>query len=229
MSVDGLDESQQSTFRDARGFLEQIEFPFASGQATRETLDKLEILQGIIMNRLPTMAVPMSFLIDGQGRLATIYRGETDIPTLLEDVHHLSADVRARRDLAVPFSGRWLGDPKQILLRALAGEFKEHGHDADYERYLSMDTEQMAARGHLAQSSEERRKIDLEYATSSFSLARQMQLEGRLETAIDLYSRGLSVLPDAARCAQLSRASVAGEGGRKRGREPLAGSDSRQP
>ena len=196
LSVDGLGAEGQGNSDDAEQILEKINFPFSSGVATRELLDKLAIVQRIILNRRPPFAVPTSFLLDSDGYLAAIYRGPVSVDVLCGDIARLDSSPEQRRDLAIPFPGRWNSAPRNLLLHPVANVFKERGHLEDYERYVEMDIELKDRARQLASSDDERQQIDQQYAIMHFNLARTLEAEGQTQESIYHYRQGLAVKPN---------------------------------
>ena len=196
LSVDGLDLDHPTQTTDADRILKKLNFPFQAGVATREMLDKLEVVQRIVLNRQSPFAVPTSLLLDSAGHLAAIYRGPVAIDVLRADIGHLASSRDERRDLAVPFPGRWNSEPRNLLLRPVADVFKQHGHLEDYERYLEMEIELKDKARQSASSDEERKQIDEQYAVMHFNLARTLHAEGQTRQAIDHYRQGLDAKPD---------------------------------
>ncbi len=176
LTVDGVDPTQASQPDDAKALLDQLQFPFDRGIATRETLDKLIVSQSLMFNHQQGLVVPTSWLLDANGDVAVVYQGKLDLDQLLKDVQHLDASLRTRRDLAVPLAGRWLSPPRQLLLRAVARIFQEQGYEDDYARYLHLDTEMLQRHRALATSDADRQQFDTQFATASFNLGLQRWL-----------------------------------------------------
>ncbi len=196
LSLDGLDKGHSSKPSDAQRVLRDINFPFQSGIATAELLDKLGVVQRIVLNRQRPLAVPTSILLDRTGRLAIVYRGPVSINVLREDVAQLETTGDVTRDLAVPFPGRWNSAPRNLLLHAVASVFKERGYVEDHDRYLEMDIELKEKTRQAADSIDEQVKIDQQYAGMHFNLARSLDSQGKTDEAISHYRQGLAVKPN---------------------------------
>ena len=154
------------------------------------------LVQSVVLNQSPDFGVPISFLLDGKGRLAAIYRGPVSFEKLRDDISQLDSSPEQRRDLAIPFSGRWNTAPRNLLLQSVADVFKESGHLKDYERYAKMDLVLNDQARHMASSTEERRRFDQQVGDLQFNLARTLQADGQTEKAIQHYKQGLTVKPD---------------------------------
>lgn len=136
LSVDGTDKSRDTDDMDTLRALDDPTFPFECGLATTQMLKKLQMLHDRIFGRVVPLAVPTSFLIDPEGRIAAIYRGRVEPKKLLEDLSTLGAKPRRRLDLATPFPNRWLQSQRAMRLNALAGVFRKEGFLEDSYHYL---------------------------------------------------------------------------------------------
>ena len=119
-------------------------------------VDKLELVYAVLFSRQVALPIPSSFLIDADGSLAAIYLGRVSMERLLNDVENLSVDDVRRRELAVPFVGRWTTPPAGVDLGALAGEYTAAQYVEDsiplYRRILERDRNDVHAHNLLAVS-----------------------------------------------------------------------------
>ena len=136
LSVDGVDPSKQTGAEDAWQLLKEMEFPFDAGLVDGRFLARLQIVSDVIFGRVISLAVPTSFLIDSEKRVAAVYRGTVEVETLLEDLQMLKAGASDRRKLAVPFAGRWFQDPQRMDMGPLVGRMTEEGFIDDALLYL---------------------------------------------------------------------------------------------
>ena len=196
LSLDGLDATHGTQPRDAHLLLEKLGFPFATGVATRETLDKLEFTGSIVLNGQPQLAVPISFLIDSEGALAAIYRGPFQVSLLLQDVSRLSTPLDERRDFAIPLPGRWSRPPRQLLLSAVARLFEHKGFEEDYARYLQLDADSIQRWRERATSAEQRQQWDAQYAAAHFNLGVALASAGESQEAVQHFQAALEAQPD---------------------------------
>ena len=105
LSVDGMDDQETGALQAAK-FIKSIDFPFASGLATKQVLDGLQALHDIHTPMLRPLPLPCSFLIDARGRLTAIYEGAISIREILEDVKKLDGTDSERIVRAASFPGR---------------------------------------------------------------------------------------------------------------------------
>ncbi|NIL99796.1 MAG: tetratricopeptide repeat protein [Acidobacteria bacterium] len=134
LSVDGLGDERSAEPEALRGFLQQLSFPFSSGVATPEIVDKLELLFARLFGRHIAFPVPASFLIDATGNLAVIYKGRVHVDDLLSDVAQL--DIDDLRDWASPFRGRWYTQPTPFDISLLGREYLRAGYAEEAEPLL---------------------------------------------------------------------------------------------
>jgi len=192
LSVDGMSEEDTTDSIDAVSLLDQIGFSFQRGMATTELLDKLRLIEGLLFERT-TFAVPMSLLLDHDGKLAAVYRGRVSVNRLLDDVKNLTALPDERRNQAVPFTGRWVDPPAEIDLSQAAGTFYER-YPEDTLMYFEMALKQQAAMGD-SDNGADSRQAGLVRADIHGKMAIDFAQSGRLEDAIEQCRKSLSVEP----------------------------------
>ncbi|MFT5689095.1 MAG: tetratricopeptide (TPR) repeat protein, partial [Planctomycetota bacterium] len=85
----------------------------------------------------PGLALPTSFLLDPQGRLAIIYHGPVDVDQLLLDTEMVRNSSDIQRDSATPFAGTWIGDPSGPRYLAIVRRLRALGQTEIAGEYLS--------------------------------------------------------------------------------------------
>jgi tetratricopeptide (TPR) repeat protein len=196
LNVDQLDVSHAADAGRVMDRLRQLQFSHANGFATRETLDKLERLQSLIFSRQPPAAVPMTYLIDRDGKLAAIYQGRVDIVQLLADLAALELPADAWRDRAVPFAGRWSQPPRELLTAAMARYFLEAGYREDYTRFLVLDAQELSQRIAAASAEPARDTWLQRYAQAHFSLGVELMANGDASSAAEYYMNAVRAMPN---------------------------------
>ncbi len=126
-SIDGMGEDAATTPADAQRLMAELDFPFPHGMATPATLDKVDLLQRALFDRIEPLALPFSVLVDGDGYVAALYRGGVTTEQLLADLDELRQPAEELRALAVPFDGRWFTPPSP---RASVGNFAKWFSDS---------------------------------------------------------------------------------------------------
>ncbi len=218
VTVDGLDPEHETTPADAAKLLDEIGFPFERGVADTAMLDKLQFFHNQLHARHAPMPVPTSFLVDAEGGLIAVYRGEVRVEQLLKDLALVDADDRTRRDAAAPFAGRWHSDPPPADMAGLAGLFLEYGYLRDAVRYIVRpQTRRMDLAGHSlaptltnigaalgrlraydGAAAMYRRAIavDATDVKARTNLAALLESQGRHEQAVELLQQALQINPE---------------------------------
>jgi tetratricopeptide (TPR) repeat protein len=111
LCVDGLQEADPSHRRQAEDFIWRLSPPFASGLASNELVEAMEIVHRAYLELQLPLPVPSSFLLDARGRTAAIYKGRVSVEQLTADAQLLSASLEQQRLAAIPFPGRMASLP----------------------------------------------------------------------------------------------------------------------
>jgi tetratricopeptide (TPR) repeat protein len=196
VSVDGLDSSQSTTPADARAALERLAFPFASGTATREMLDKLSVVESIVFNYEAGLVVPTSYLFDSEGHLAVAYKGPVSLAQLQQDVSQLDVSLTERRNLSAALPGRWISRPRLLLMRAVAGAFRSRGYDEDYARYMKFDADMLERQLAGARTDQERKELTEQFVAANFNLGMTRVSSGDFAEAGNYFQRTIELKPD---------------------------------
>jgi peroxiredoxin len=112
--LDGLDKSSPANHEPAAAantFLREIEFPFPSADTTPETVERIRRFQNVLFSKYPPFVVPLSFLVDAEGQVVSIYRGSFPWETFLQDRALVDLEDEALRMLATPLAGTWFTKP----------------------------------------------------------------------------------------------------------------------
>ncbi len=109
LSADGRDDLHRTGPADAAKWLKARKIDFPAGSLTDEAYRRLTSIHRSIFGPNVTLPVPTSFLLDGNGRIAAIYRGPVEIGRVWEDAAALKDPRRASKVL--PYPGRWQQAP----------------------------------------------------------------------------------------------------------------------
>ncbi|MFN0130691.1 MAG: tetratricopeptide repeat protein [Verrucomicrobiales bacterium] len=111
LSVDGHGDDTPAPMDAARKSLEKLAWPFSAGMATPQTVAALQSHHDALIALNRPLPVPASFLFDARGRLAVIYKGPTDVKTVLADLTHAEGPREERWVRAAPLPGRSIDHP----------------------------------------------------------------------------------------------------------------------
>ncbi len=138
LNVDDWEKPISERMASVREAVANWNLKLPGGVATPATIERLDAVQRVFVSRQEAMPLPMSLLLDGQGRVAFIYKGPIDEATLRSDLQTLQAtDGPMWRDLAVPFAGRWYIQPAPADLLAIPQKLLELGRPAWSWEYLA--------------------------------------------------------------------------------------------
>jgi len=148
LCVDGLDKEADDDedvvdASGARAILDRMAFPFNGGMATASFLDKLYLTIDQLYIRDIEPAVPISVLLDRDGRVAAIYRARISVDQILADLEILSLTGQARRNAAVPLPGRWFLEKyiEDSHMSRIALALAEHDYDGASVKYLKKNND----------------------------------------------------------------------------------------
>ena len=88
--------------------------------ADAKTAEAYSVLNERLFDRRRALAIPTSFLLDGQGRIVKVYRGEVEPDQVL-------ADLQAGTGEALPFAGQWAKSQPRRDFQELGSAFAERG------------------------------------------------------------------------------------------------------
>ncbi len=92
----------------ARSFAAQANFPFPVLSATEEVAGVYNILYRYLFDRRRDLPIPISFLLDREGRIVKVYQGALDVQHLLQDAVSIPDTPAGRTQKALPFQGKLL-------------------------------------------------------------------------------------------------------------------------
>ena len=168
---------------------------------TTDLVEVLDAVQRSIIGRQAPLPVPCSFLLNSEGDLLAIYKGERKVEDLLMDLSTLEDTSRLWRDNAVPLAGRWYVNAFGPDAYALPEKFIELGNASAASSYLRRHLPVGIARsaeghaGHVLSTAEQ--------AERDGRIGRLYRLTGKLraaeanfDQAVDLFRAALIFEPD---------------------------------
>ncbi len=197
-SVDGLADDNPTDPTKSRQLLERMAFPFLGGFATREMLDKMDVIHDAVLSLKVTqdssltLPIPTSFLIDREHRLAVIYRGPVSVDQLLADAAQL--DPGSQTLAPEPFPGKWFLRPGGYgsLLARFADRFGRRGFYDEASQFASLAADTASREGILYD-------INDQLASVFANLGDIHQQQGRLDDAVRHYRHALRMDPNQSR------------------------------
>jgi len=189
--------------------LEAIAWPYPAIFATPGTLDVLNALQGMLLDRDTTLPVPTSFLVDREGSLLAMYFGPVDPDTVLADLALQDATADERLVAATPFGGEWGQAPAALGLDVLAARFAARGLSETAREIRLADTEvrersranmlhefgrQAGSRGHWGAAADyfsQALREDPQLVDAWADLGLALHRLDRLQEAVDAYRQAL--------------------------------------
>ena len=184
LCVDGLGSDEPLDRTKTKTLLADLGFKFAAGAASAELVEALDSLQRSVIYRQPRLPLPSSFLIDPAGRLVAVYKGPVSVDQLLTDIPTMrEVDPTRVRDLAIPFSGRWIDEVMVSNPLVVASVYLQDGRPKEaaayIEEFLGREGKPPANEPPQARNQRERRLADLHAA-----LAEALNRQGRPGEAI---------------------------------------------
>lgn len=110
LAVDGLDEGGSSA-PDAEKMAKRLKLPFINGRATNGLVSYLQSVHDYQITGAETLPVPVSFLVDANGKISVIYKGRLDPEDVIKDVDHSKGTPLERFARSAPLPGRTLPIP----------------------------------------------------------------------------------------------------------------------
>jgi len=232
LSVDGVDKDQPPDPAPAQAILRSIKFPFESGYAYPDLMDKLDLVQRKVIWAPRPFPLPSSLLVDGDGLLAAIYKGPLSIDRLLSDLPALRATGEKRLSLAIPFAGtrQTRGLPTLFdYMDSVAQVYADGGYAdeaaAYYRKVIRIQPARaqahfglgvaLAGMGQKEESLAEYRKtleIDPNHVAAMNNLGFALSGDGKTEEAIALFKKALELEPANVSTLCNLGATLAGQG-----------------
>ena len=142
LSVDGLGDDRSAPAA-AEATLRTLKFPYATGRATSDLVEKLHLVDQLIFEARVPLPIPTSLLLNGQGDLVAVYKGPVGVERLLDDVK--SAQAGSAPPTSRAFVGRWLRGPMRARLLPLAWDLVKRGFMEDALEYISRNGQHLQA------------------------------------------------------------------------------------
>jgi peroxiredoxin len=163
----------------AAAFLGRVGWPFPWAVATPATLEVLDALHCLLLDRERRLPLPASFLVDASGALRVMYLGPVTAETLLADRALCELGEGALFDAAAPFPGRWMFPGLPSDADFFEGRLRARGLEQTAREY---------ARGRIA-------VVRSAPADLLQEFGRRAAVEGRMDEAESHFRRALATDP----------------------------------
>lgn len=142
LSVDRVTENGDEAA--ARSVSEKLDLSFEIGFADVATVKKLQIIHDLLFDIYLDLPLPVSFLIDGEGKVGTFYRGSVDVSQLVKDVEDLALKRKERRAAGQPYDGKWFAPARTLNIFPVAMKMLVAGYDEDALAYCEANRKGLA-------------------------------------------------------------------------------------
>ena len=221
LAVDGLGDDRSDPAA-AGQLVERLKFPFTAGRATEGLVAFLQNVHDHLITRKQPLPIPVSFLIDTDGRIAVIYKGRLRVDDLLGDAKQPRGTLAERFARSAPLAGRTLPIPtasrrlNQIESRFhFATYLQGIGFSADaaaeYRALIKLSPKDAVAHNNLGIAYARQRKfpraeasfreslrIRQDFDRAHANLGTLLSQQGRLDDAERHFEQALRSKPDAA-------------------------------
>ncbi|MGK0189777.1 MAG: thiol-disulfide isomerase/thioredoxin [Verrucomicrobiales bacterium] len=161
----------------------KLNLPFAVGTANTQLVDTLQMVHDLMFDIHVPLPLPSSLLVDGDGRLLVIYKGQLNVDELLKDATSRAGLSGAeRRSLTEPFPGIWVAPPRVLSFVDLATKMFKRGYTKEALAYYQKNSKSLSSH---PQSFE-----------LMVLLGKALEKEKRHKDAIGAYRFGLTRSPD---------------------------------
>ena len=144
LCVDGVLGDGQNAAEALLQARQEWKLPFELGEATSQTVERLQQFLDTVFVRREQLAVPTSFLLDRQGKLVVLYRGAVDPKQLEQDVQLLEQSRERLVQAAFPFPGRWVEEPDFVVEAHYAKALVDQLKTDQAARYVRRHRERIA-------------------------------------------------------------------------------------
>ena len=183
ISLDDLDDAQHTTsVTDARRRVRELAFPFEPGIATPQTMHRIEFADSLLFGRKTRLALPTSFLLTSDLRLAAIYRGPVTVEKVIDDVKTLGLNDAKLLEQALPFPGVWFDGRRRTAPLTIVANLIDHNFLTDALDYASQNEKDLVKQAG--------------FATIVGTLGSRLAGSEKMEDAIHAYELVLKHHPD---------------------------------
>ena len=197
LSVDALNDDDGKAKAIAAS--KKLGLPFVVGLAPDSVPEKIQMLNDQMFEYRKPLPVPTTILINHYGQLEAIYKGSVGADRIARDVVNMPTRPNKKRDLALPFQGRWLAPARQQQFFPLALNLARAGYPEDAEAILHDHTAMLMSQAEvprllLALGQNAELKSDWTKARAYY--VKTVNANQRFTQGVNAYARLLAACPD---------------------------------
>jgi len=199
LSVDALNDTEGPT--KAMAAAAKLKLPFVVGLAPDLVPEKIQMLNDQLFEYRKPLPVPTTILINHYGQLEAVYKGSVSTERIIRDVSNMPTKSNEKRDLALPFKGRWLAPVRQQQFFPLALQLARAGYPEDAEAILRDHTGMLMSQTNaprlllaLGQNAETR----ADWVKARAYYVKTVNANQRFTQGVNAYARLLAACPDQA-------------------------------
>ena len=215
-----------------RAFKEELGLDFPLLLASEEMVGVYNVLTPTLYDRISDLAIPMSFLIDEQGRIVKVYRGAVGADDVAADSERIPRTAEERERVGLPFDGINLGIEFFRNFFSLGNEFAERGYwshaETFYQRAMERSPDSAKVHHNLgtvmlnqqrwkeaAEAFEKAIALNPQFADAHSNLGYVLAVLGNLSKAISSYEAAISHQPESPR-DHLNLSTILNQAGQSR-------------
>lgn len=199
LSVDALNDPEGQA--KAMAASAKLKLPFTVGLAPDSVPEKIQMLNDQMFEYRKALPVPTTILINHYGQLEAIYKGAVSSERIVRDVSNMPTKPNKKRDLALPFQGRWLAPVRRQQFFPLALQLARAGYPEDAEAILHDHSAMLMSQTEaprlllaLGQNAESRG----DWLKARAYYIKTVNANQRFTQGVNAYARLLAACPDAA-------------------------------
>ena len=193
LNVDGLGQLNSKSKKPSE-VIKSLEFPFPSVPANESLMNILQRIHDQNVGLNEPLPIPSSFLINPDGNVSVIYKGQVSVKQIIEDTNHSSKGLIERIKESSQLAGSIINHPEAIE-RLFEHEASLNSRHA--KNWFSAG-EMRGAIHHYEKASKlnpKSKEILSNLAKCYFNLATQMDKQKMTIEALQFYKKGLNIQP----------------------------------
>jgi len=191
LAIDGVGADKTDPAK-AAALVAGLQLPFVVGRANEKILAILERLHVRLTPMELQLAVPMSLLVDAQGRVSVLYKGTVDVDQVIADLAHSKKDRAARLLASVGLGGTVL-ESEHPSIAAAADQL-----EVTQRFQFAQDLWQGQLVNDAAIQFRDTLALAPDFAAAANNLGLAYAKQGKLDDAVATYEKALELRDDSA-------------------------------